>query len=79
MANAGSMRNLNMELEFRPATGIVTITLPYLPVFKIRAPEMVNFKWEVPSHPAVGEIGWRVRWVVSLMKYPEISRLSPAS
>jgi hypothetical protein len=52
--NAGSMRNLTMELEFRPATGIVTITLPYLPVFNLRAPEMVNFKWEVPSHPAAG-------------------------
>jgi len=54
VAEAGSMRNLNMELEFRPATGIVTITLPYLPVFRLRAPEMVNFQWEVPSHPAVG-------------------------
>ena len=54
VADAGSMRNLNMELEFKPATGIVTITLPYLPVFKLRAPEMVNFQWEVPSHPAVG-------------------------
>ena len=52
--DAGSMRNLTMELEFRPATGIVTITLPYLPVFNLRAPEMVNFKWEVPSHPAAG-------------------------
>ena len=54
VADAGSMRNLTMELEFRPATGIVTITLPYLPVFNLRAPEMVNFKWEVPSHPAAG-------------------------
>jgi hypothetical protein len=54
LADAGSMRNLTMQLEFRPAKGIVTITLPYLPVFTLRAPEMVNFKWEVPSHPAAG-------------------------
>jgi hypothetical protein len=25
-----------------------------LPVFKLREPEMVNFKWEVPNHPAAG-------------------------
>ena len=54
VADAGSMRSLTMELEFRSATGIVTITLPYLPVFNLRAPQMVNFKWEVPSHPAAG-------------------------
>jgi len=52
--NAGSMRNLTLSLEFRPATGIVTITMPYLPVFKLTAPQMVEFEWQVPSHPAVG-------------------------
>jgi hypothetical protein len=56
VAIAGGMRNMNVELEFRPATGIVTITLPYLLVFKLRAPEMVNFQWELPSHRRVGGI-----------------------
>jgi hypothetical protein len=54
--NAGGMRNMNVELEFRPATGFVTITLPYLPVFKLRSPEMVNFQCEMPSHLGVGGI-----------------------
>jgi hypothetical protein len=58
VSDAGQMRNLRLTLEFRPATGVVTVTLPYLPTFTFNATsptaQPVLFKWEVPSHPATG-------------------------
>lgn len=58
VSTAGQMRNLRLSLEFRPATGVVTVTLPYLPALTLNASsptsQPVLFQWEVPSHPAVG-------------------------
>jgi hypothetical protein len=58
VSDAGEMRNLRLTLEFRPATGVVTVTLPYLPTFTFNASSPTSqptlFKWEVPSHPAAG-------------------------
>lgn len=58
VSEAGEMRNLRLTLEFRPATGVVTVTLPFLPTFTFNASsptaQPTLFQWEVPSHPAVG-------------------------
>ncbi len=58
VSSAGEMRNLSLSLEFRPASGIVTVTLPYLPAFTFNASsptaQPILFRWDVPSHPAVG-------------------------
>jgi hypothetical protein len=56
VATAGKLRNLTLTLDFKPATGIVTVSLPYLPPMTFTSPSFMPtlFKWEVPSHQAVG-------------------------
>ena len=58
VSDAGDMENFKLSLEFRPATGVVAVNLPYLPAMTFNAASPTGqptlFQWEVPSHPAVG-------------------------